>query len=393
MKRSCLPLAAVMLAAVLVPAAAAAAGQAAELCTFDELAKKVRLTDTQRAKMSRVLAELDRKLAAWDSANADRRQRAEAALTRARDGRNAEELCKALDRRQAIQDERARIVDAGKAELLALLTPAQRATWQGHVLFQQMHETFKPFGLDKTQIADISSLCHAAADRIAELTAKGSTRDAARAAETLEREIAQNVLRTSQRERYAGRAASSHSSPREGETDAERAERIRLAVIGFTGERQAADQAKSLKSTKDAMGAAIADADRRWREGIDPKDNDGNGRGDLLRLINEERRARGLKPFSNSQNLNGNAQRRANSLTGNNRSSRNKGRKKKNSGRNRSQGNTGGVEAVVRGPSNVRSAFNALMKNSAARGKILSSSYRSIGLGRSGSTWVAKFGR
>lgn len=392
MRRTLLLLGVAALVAVPCRAAAAPAGEVAGLCRFDELAKVVKITDKQRAGMQRVLAEYDRKLRAWDASNADRRRRLDGELIQARDDRNAAKLCELLYKQQAVQAERSRIADQCMARLLAVLTPSQRAVWKGHVLFEKMHVRFKRFGLDSGQVMDLRTRCRTAGESISDLIDKGKTGEADKAVHALQREIVLEVLTISQREKFAPRSGSLYTSPGEGESRAEQRERIRLAVMEWSGKRLAADQAKSLKVTRNAIHNAIADAERRWREGINPGSNKGNWRNELMGLINDERRSHDLKAFSSNGNLNSTAQRRADSLGQNNRSSRKKGgKKKKSSGRNRSRGNTGGVEAVVRGPSNARSAFSALLRS--ARSKILSRSYRSIGLGRRGNTWVAKFGR
>jgi len=388
MKRAVCFLTVMTLLAVSAPAVRA--GEAARLCKFDEFVRHLKIGGKQKALMERVLGDFDSRLVTWDAANKDRRRKIEAKIAEAKKARDMATICEALNEQRAMQTERDEIVETCKGRLLAMLKPDQQAKWEAHALFVEMHGRFKRFKLDSGQVADIRSRCGRAGKEMADLRAKGNSSEAIKAKQMLERQIVQDVLTPSQRELFAG-PSGQYDSPREGETEAERKERIRLAVMGWTGERLQHETAKSLKSAKSAMAAAIIDAERRWREGINPRENrDGNWRNELLSLINTERRNRGLKNLSSNGTLNGRAQRRADNLAPN----RGGKKKKKNNNKNRKHHrDTGGPENVARGPSNARSVFNNWIKNGSSRNKILSRSYHKIGLGRRGNIWVAKFGR
>ena len=387
MKRALSLLTLVAFLAVWAPPAAA--GEAALLCKFDELAKVLKITGTQRTLMERMLEELDSKLKSWDAANADRARTIGAKLAAGKEARDMEAICQGLNEQKALQGERRKLVDTFMIHLLGTLKPEQQAHWQTHILFHEMHLRFKRFKLDRGQVDSIRSLCQEVGKEIAALQTAGNFAGVDKVKQVIERKIVQEVLTPSQRELFAG-PGGQFDAEKTGETDAERKERIRLAVMGWSDKRLEYENAKSLKSVKSAMSAAIIDAERRWREGINPRNNNdkGNWRGELMRLINNERAKHNLKALSGRGNLNSTAQRRADNLAPN----RNKGKKKKGNN-NKNRGNTGGPESVVRGPSSARAAFNAWMKNGSSRGKILSKSYHGVGLGRQGNIWVAKFGR
>ena len=245
------------------------------MCNFEPLAKRVKVTPVQRKVMERILADLDAKLKGWDIANRDRQPNLDGQLTAARESRDMEAICEILNKRTALKAERAELAGPYMGQLIAQLDPRQRGVWAGHVLFEEMHLRFKRFGLDGGQVNDMRSRCNEAGKAIAELRAKGDGDEMAKVKGQLERDIAQDVLTGAQRDKYAGSAGGSgYVSSGSKETKAQREARIRLAVQGFVGDRLSADNAKTNKAMKDGMNAAIADAERRWKQGIIEKSPD-----------------------------------------------------------------------------------------------------------------------
>ena len=273
MRRTFALLIVAVVAAFAVPCARG--GEAAQMCNFEPLAKRVKVTPAQRKVMERILAELDVKLKGWDTANRDRQRNLDGQLTAARESRDMEAICEILNKHAALTAERAELAEPYMGQLIAQLDPRQRGVWAGHVLFEEMHLRFKRFGLDGGQVNDIRSRCNEAGKAMADLRAKGDGEEMAKVKGQLERDIAQGVLTGAQRDKYAGSAGGSgYVSPGNNETKAEREARIRLAVQGFVGDRLAADNAKTNKAMKDGMNAAIADANRRWKQGIVEKSPD-----------------------------------------------------------------------------------------------------------------------
>ena len=273
MKRALSLLTLVAFLAVWAPPAAA--GEAALLCKFDELAKVLKITGTQRTLMERMLEELDSKLKSWDAANADRARTIGAKLAAGKEARDMEAICQGLNEQKALQGERRKLVDTFMIHLLGTLKPEQQAHWQTHILFHEMHLRFKRFRLDRGQVDSIRSLCQEVGKETAALQTAGNSAGVDKVKQVIERKIVQEVLTPSQRELFAG-PGGQFDAEKTGETDAERKERIRLAVMGWSDKRLEYENAKSLKSVKSAMSAAIIDAERRWREGINPRNNNNN---------------------------------------------------------------------------------------------------------------------
>jgi len=316
----------------LVPSAHA--GEAARLCQFAKLAKLVKVTPTQRKVMLEILADLDIKLKGWDIANREKQRHLDGQLTAARESRDMKAICEILNKQTALTAERTDLARPYLDQLIAELDARQRGVWAGHVLFEEMHPRFKRFGLDAGQVNDIRSRCNEAGKAIAELRAKGDAEEMLKVRSQLERDISQDVLTGTQRDRYAGTAGGSgYVSPGRKETEAERTARLRLVVQGFVDARQAADIAKSNKTMKDAANAAISNANRLWREGIMEKPRKDNKKKGYCKSCQDfnRRNKNNARARANRRCKNRNC--RNNRSNNNNKNNRNKNKKKNNNKR------------------------------------------------------------
>jgi len=234
----------------------AGAGEAARLCQFDQLKIVTRPTPAQSKVMEGIVANLDLKIRAWDIAGRATQRDLEAQLDRARKERNMATMTTILNTQRALKAQRADLVKPAMAGLISQLDGKQRAAWEGRVLFEEMHQRFKRFQLDAGQVTEIRSKCNEAGKTLAELQMGGKGVELAKVKSTLEREIAQNVLTDSQRQMYTGTSGRQRGIEGAQETAAERAERIRLAAMGFVGRRLAEDAARSKKAAENAAKTA-----------------------------------------------------------------------------------------------------------------------------------------
>lgn len=225
------------------------------MCTYSTFAEIVGVTPAQEPAMARILAELDGKLKNWDAANRPKIAALDAQLAEARKGSNIQAQCAIFNTKHALKAERAKLAGPYMAKLVALLTPAQRALWEGDVLFRQMIKAFAPFRLDPAQVDKIRTRCGVAGKAIAALPAAGRTAKAAKVRADLRHDIVHEVFTDQQHARACGLERASTSRARE--TAAQRAERIRLAAMGFAGKRMA----ERLRRSSRAINVAVNDAD------------------------------------------------------------------------------------------------------------------------------------
>ena len=254
-----------VIGAVLVASLApsARAGEAAMLCKYRALAEIVGVTPAQEPAMAKILAELDARLKAWDTANASKLAALDAELAAARKSKNMQGMCTVMNKKQALKAERAKLAGPYLARLIAQLTPDQRAVWEGDALFKDMHRAFIRFRLSRTQVDDIRTRCAEAGKAVAALLAARKAGEITSVRTTLSRDIVLHVLTSRQRERFAGPA---EGYARDKETPAQRAERIRLAAMGFANKRLAERMRRSGKAIGSAVSNA-ADAARNVRTG------------------------------------------------------------------------------------------------------------------------------
>ncbi len=368
-------LAHLLIAAIVLtsPAFEARAGEAAQMCKFEQFAKLVKVTPKQRKAMEKILADLDGELKGWDKTNRAKIGALEAELAKARKSRNMQALCKIMAKKQALQAERAKLAKPVKGKLVAELSTAQRVVWESDMLFQEMHKCFRSFRPDQGQVGEIRSRSDVAGKATAALRAQGKADEIAKVKTYLRRGIVQEVLTPLQRQRFGGSGGKYASDVRE--TAAQRAERIKLAAMGFAGKRLGQDIDRSNKAVKEAVEESEAATDKRWTSGIATGKMVG-GR-ELMELVNASRSRSGADTLPGHTQLNFSAQAKADELNG----------KLK---QNKLTAYRGLWEhgCWVVGPSTPESAFRSLPRHLGFTG----GNYDSVGVGRRGKAWVVMFG-
>ena len=159
--------------------------QEPEVSQFDTMVKELKLSDPQQAQLKEKMKACEDALAAWNQANADKVKAAEEA------GKKAKESKDAADRKQAgamnkeLQAARAAATADAAAAVMAILTPEQKAAWEGLQLYKTVITRYRAVDLTEDQQAKIKAACIAAAaelaasegDEKAAKKAKGSVND------------------------------------------------------------------------------------------------------------------------------------------------------------------------------------------------------------------------
>jgi len=371
MSKSLAMLAVVVLVAS--PASLARGGEAARMCKFEEFAKAVKVTPKQRKVMEMILDDLDDKLKIWDKTNRVKFRGLEDELVRARKTRNMKALCRIMAKKQALKAERAKLAKPVKGQLVAELSTAQRVLWESDTLFQEMLKCFKSFRLEEGQVHEIRLRSDVAGKATAALRAQGNADGIAKVKTYLRRGIVQEVLTPLQRKRFGGSGGKYASDVRE--TAAQRAERIRLAAMGFVGKRVGEDIDKSNKAVKRAVEESEDAASKRWTSGI--ATGKITGAGELMELVNASRSRSGAEALPGHTQLSSSAQALADELGG----------KLKH---NKLTSSSGSLEhgCWVVGPSTPGDAFRSLPGHLGLTG----GNYDWIGVARRGKVWVVMFG-
>ena len=347
------------------------AGEAARMCKFDKFAKVVEPTPKQRKAMEGVLAETDRKLAAWSSANASKESEIAARLGKMRGARQAALRLELMTKRVALRAERAKITKPCMGRLIALLDTKQRILWQGHLLAETMLSSFRRFQLDAGQITDVRTRCNLTAKAIAELPGTGKILATSKIKRKLAQDIVLEVLTSIQRTSIVG-------VPGKNETRAQRTQRLKLAAMGFAGKRLGEDIDRSQKAVQLAVDNNAKQMASMKASGL--ASGQTSGARELMDRVNQARSNAGVPKIPGHTKLNTHAQEIADY---------NEGRGKKD----RSHPwwgylKTGYGNGVwVRGSNTPESALNRLLYHT-TKAYILSPSYTAMGVARRGKTWA-----
>ena len=275
-----------------------------------------------------------------------------------------------MAKRMALRAERTKIGKPCMDQLITLLDTRQRILWQGHLLAEVMESCFRRFQLDAGQVSDLRSRCNLAAKAIVELPASGKVLATTKIKGDLARRIVLEVLTPDQRERVVG-------TPGKNETPAQRAERIKLAAMGFAGRRLGDDIDRSQRSVQLALDNHAKEMESRRADGLALGET--IGKAELMDLINQARGSAGVPTMAGYTKLNEHAQEIADH-------NETQGR------RNRSHLSSGTVQTAygigfwVREYKTPERALRALL--SYAGQHILSPSYNIMGTGRRGKTWA-----
>jgi Spy/CpxP family protein refolding chaperone len=166
------------------------------------LAAEVKLADDQKAKLNDKVASAQAALAKWDKDNAARRDAATAELEKTREGADVAAIDAAMFKVQAIRAEREKAEADQQNDVLAVLTPEQKNTWEGYRLYAGLLSIFGKFDLDLNQMDKVRGMGNAAAKELA-----GATDEAARAdgRKKLMNAVIAEVLTERQRDQITGK--------------------------------------------------------------------------------------------------------------------------------------------------------------------------------------------
>lgn len=187
-------------------AASAPASQPALRGEYAILASQAALSEEQRAALAQRVAARQAALEAWDAENGEKLEETARQARATRDPAAAEPL---REQRDALRAQRAALAERHDREVLAVLTPEQRATWEAFRLNRQALRRCAGAELTDEQRAQILSLCQAAIRQAAQTEAPPAyERVQAALNETIEREVLTDAQREAIRRRPTSRPAS-----------------------------------------------------------------------------------------------------------------------------------------------------------------------------------------
>jgi Spy/CpxP family protein refolding chaperone len=173
------------------------------------MASECKLPQDQIATLKAKVQAKDEALAAWEKENGEKAKAIQEAAKKAREGNDKAASKKAADDLKALNEAKAKIQADGMVAIYAVLTPEQKQTWDGFVLYRSMMARFKKVNPTDEQQGKIRALCADAAKEIAAVT--GDEKAAAKAKNTttakLVKTIEETVLTAAQREELAKKPA------------------------------------------------------------------------------------------------------------------------------------------------------------------------------------------
>jgi len=134
-------------------------GREPEQSQFDLMVSECKLTDEQQTALKVKAKAKDDALAAWNTANAEKVEAAEAAAKAARSGTDASAKKQAGAAVRALATERAAATAAADAAMLTVLTAEQKAKWQAFQLYQTVMKRFRKVELTDEQTAKVKAAC------------------------------------------------------------------------------------------------------------------------------------------------------------------------------------------------------------------------------------------
>ena len=185
-------------------------GKEPEQSQFDLMVGECRLTDEQQATLKAKIKAKEDALAAWDTANAEKVEAAEAASKAARSGTDTNAKKQAGATMKALQVERAAATADADAAILAVLTPEQKGAWEAFQLYQTVMRRYRTVELTEEQAAKVKAACAIACKELGAVEG-GSDDKAARKAKSetegkLRWAIEAVILTPEQREAVASQA-------------------------------------------------------------------------------------------------------------------------------------------------------------------------------------------
>jgi hypothetical protein len=148
---------------------------------LEQLVRECKLTSAQQADLKAKVKARDEALAAWDTANAEKVQAAEAAAKQARTDKDADARKKAAGETKALKTAREAAGAEATAAILSALTDEQKAAWAGWQLYQSIAGRYRRAELTEEQLAKVKFACAFAAKEAGETDADADDKKAKRA--------------------------------------------------------------------------------------------------------------------------------------------------------------------------------------------------------------------
>ena len=136
---------------------------------FDALVRERKLTDAQQADVKVKIKARDAALAAWDKANAEKLQAAEAAAKDARSKDDADAKKQTSAAVRELKTARQESAAEASAAVLTVLTAKQKATWGTYELYKTTIQRYRRAELTEEQLAKVKIACAIAAKEISEI--------------------------------------------------------------------------------------------------------------------------------------------------------------------------------------------------------------------------------
>ena len=144
-------------------------GKEPEESILDQLVRECRLGEDQQAEVRTKIKARDEILAKWDNENAERMQAAETAAKDARAANDADKKKEASRTLRELRTEREESAGDAGAAVLKVLTPEQKAAWQGYLLYQSTAKRYRRAELNEEQSKKIRAACEVAAKELGEV--------------------------------------------------------------------------------------------------------------------------------------------------------------------------------------------------------------------------------
>jgi len=136
---------------------------------LDQLVGECKLTDKQQTAVKEKIKARDAVVAAWDKANAEKVQLAEAAAKDARGKQDAEAKKTTGAKLRELKTARREAGAQTTAAVMALLTPKQKSAWDTYQLYKSTIARYRKAELTEEQLAKVRIACAAAAKEIGEI--------------------------------------------------------------------------------------------------------------------------------------------------------------------------------------------------------------------------------
>jgi hypothetical protein len=130
---------------------------------YARMADELGMQEPQRRRLAQTIEAKEKALQVWDQRNGKRLDTLRQAISKAK-SEGKEGLARQLEPQvKAMEQARARVENAGEARIMAVLTPEQRAAWEGKKLAKEVLERFRSVRLEADQVAKVEALSQEAA--------------------------------------------------------------------------------------------------------------------------------------------------------------------------------------------------------------------------------------